>query len=270
MRKMKRNTVFSTRGKCVYCGDDSQPSRLTIEHVIPEAIGGQITVDKASCQRCQVEIGRFEGRLNNGLFGNIRALLQIAGKSKPRENVLVYRQTEDTNTLTRDYTNNKNHPGFIFIEALLSPRLERGQLSPPPGPRRINIVAKNITASPGERGSGIDLLFVNYYVDFTRLLAKIAHSYWMGERGDLNFHPFLNDFIIGKEIPDMSYLIGRNENITDHIDDLHWLSSGTKFINAVEYCFVDIALFSCFQVYNGYRVYTGNLGDRKMVHFISP
>lgn len=49
---------FFNIGKCIYCGDTDVP--LTKEHVIPLSLKGEMTLAKASCEKCRVITSKYE------------------------------------------------------------------------------------------------------------------------------------------------------------------------------------------------------------------
>ncbi|WP_196804867.1 HNH endonuclease [Methylopila sp. M107] len=270
---MKLDTIYPGIGKCIYCNDNSNREKLTEEHIIPEAIGGRLRFKRASCNKCQLRIEKFEGRLNNRLFEGVRSLLQISGKgSNPRLNVTLAKlSSSDDRVSSLTYTGTENHPGFIRLEGLLPPSFESGVPMPiVDGRRPVSICIKNITACPvtaNYNGHTDPVDLCSSYLDFTRLLAKIAHSFWIAERGISNLYPFLSKFILGESEPEHSYFVGRNAGYSTHHDDLHYVKTGICERDGFTLGYVDISLFSCFPVYNGYRVYVGSIGRMINFHF---
>jgi len=43
-------TNFPTKGKCIYCG--ASDVKLSDEHIVPLAFGGQHVIQEASCSDC--------------------------------------------------------------------------------------------------------------------------------------------------------------------------------------------------------------------------
>jgi hypothetical protein len=80
MTRMNRQQVFrrETGQPCIYCG-----IRLgaTTEHIIPEAFGGRLTLENASCADCANETHAFEGHAGR-LFLPLRRQLNIRGKRR--------------------------------------------------------------------------------------------------------------------------------------------------------------------------------------------
>jgi hypothetical protein len=67
-------------GKCIYCGYKS--TGLAKEHVIPEAIFGNIILLQACCKNCEAIINPFEQKTLRKTWGIARYRLHITGKRK--------------------------------------------------------------------------------------------------------------------------------------------------------------------------------------------
>ncbi len=54
----------SPQGRCIYCGDphyrQANDRKLGEEHVIAEALGGNLIIEEAACQQCERRINDFE------------------------------------------------------------------------------------------------------------------------------------------------------------------------------------------------------------------
>lgn len=271
MESMKRRRKYDTIGKCIYCGDSKSPHSLTLEHIIPEALGGGLMFKRASCGACQKAIGSVEGRLSNKLFASARALLELRTSSAtPRKKLRIQRALDAIGSKFQTvWTDKAAHPGVIILERLMPPRFVKDR-EPDPRGRQIKLLLKNLTGDPTKATGHMETYIPSAtYEDFTRQLAKIAHSYWVAERGwPADFHPHLTDFILGKSEFEHDYFIGSSEAINHRIDDLHHVALGTEQRGDFTYPYVDIALFACFPPYNSYRVYVGSLGKKMSFRFI--
>lgn len=71
LTKMKRQHTYRREKDrigaqgCIYCNG---PAPLTLEHIIPENIGGMLTIERASCAFCAGETGAFEGHACLGML----------------------------------------------------------------------------------------------------------------------------------------------------------------------------------------------------------
>lgn len=64
------HTRIASRGLCIYCG--RRDIRLTDEHVLPLALGGQHVLSEASCDDCADITKRFEQDVARELWGDAR------------------------------------------------------------------------------------------------------------------------------------------------------------------------------------------------------
>ena len=52
------NQRFPGYGECIYCGISEEVTKLTDEHVVAFALGGNVIIENASCEACQA-VARF-------------------------------------------------------------------------------------------------------------------------------------------------------------------------------------------------------------------
>ena len=83
--KMIRRHRYGAVGKCIYCG--AEGVQLTDEHIIPEALGGELVIEKASCDLCQGQTHAFEGHACD-TYRAIRRQLNFPSKTKGKNAVL--------------------------------------------------------------------------------------------------------------------------------------------------------------------------------------
>jgi len=196
------------------------------------------------------------------LFGPARALLGIASRKsrRPRSRLKVGK-FENPDSVRMVYTDRGDHPGNLILEKLQPPRFLDEGCPTAQGRRRIGIIVKNIGGYPRGDGSHIELLSPGAtYLDFTRLLAKIAHAYWIAEMPGAMLHPVLPGFIRGKSESEHDYFVGSNPHLEQFFDDLHHVESGFVESGGFQYGYVDIALFASYPPFNSYRVYVGSVG----------
>jgi hypothetical protein len=251
---------YPSTGKCIYCG--SSQNGLSDEHIIPEALGGRLVYCGASCDVCRHDIEAFEGRLANGLFGSARSILSIKSTKTPRTRTkLKVGKIADPETVKMTYTSRDNHPGDLIMEKLQPPRFLGVETRSNSGKRSIQLVVKNIGGYPRPGNKSIELFCPSgTYLDFTRLLAKIAHCYWIAENPNADLHPVLADFIRCRSESEHDYFVGANPLMVTQYDDLHHVECGVVENEGFDYGYVDIALFAKYPPFNGYRVYVGSVG----------
>lgn len=230
---------FDPVGKCIYCGtstcDPSDPSaRLTDEHIVPKALGGDIVLREASCLKCKYEIGLVEDRVIQKLESARLRLRLGRGQGKKR--------TVKLNSAVEGV------PGKTFIAldkiphgvALLTMHGLPGLISLNP----------NLPDSPAgnklmigfmetEWWKKADALSQSHYentggklaiwstpdsMDMARLIAKIGHSYICKNVGYERFVPFLTEIILGKTTTSVSSYIGGQETVKITDGGLHIVS----------------------------------------------
>jgi hypothetical protein len=206
------------------------------EHIIPQALGGNIILQSASCGCCEKIIGGgFEQRLTHktkGMFAAMR--LRHAYKSKRPKN----RPTSLPFTFIDRYGFSRR----IKIPAKLVPRYWLTWVMaqspgiilglPPEAPalgaaywqwheQDIKDLAKWY---PGYR---IKLEGAGEIRDLSRLIAKIAHAMAVAEYGVDAFDPWLPQFILGKDDCTLHYYVTGHENKTVETLGDHKISLGT-------------------------------------------
>jgi HNH endonuclease len=80
--KMSRRERYGSFGRCIYCATKDVP--LTDEHIIPESLGGDLIIEKASCDECQKQTHAFEGHACDTYRG-IRRQLNFPSKTKGKK-----------------------------------------------------------------------------------------------------------------------------------------------------------------------------------------
>jgi HNH endonuclease len=75
----KQRKAYDAVNMCVFCGSTSGP--LTDEHIIPEALGADAFVKKATCKKCQDLTSRVESQTIDHIFFHVRKQLSLAGKN---------------------------------------------------------------------------------------------------------------------------------------------------------------------------------------------
>lgn len=68
---------------CIFCREPRAPDEFSLEHVVPDAIGGTLTIRGAVCKRCNDRLGsEVDVHLtNHGMVELRRMTLRLAGKS---------------------------------------------------------------------------------------------------------------------------------------------------------------------------------------------
>jgi hypothetical protein len=229
-----RQRIYPPVDRCIYCF--AADCDLGDEHIIPQALGGNIILRSASCRDCEKVIGGgFEQRLTHktrGMFAAMR--LRHAYKSK--------RPKDRPHSLPFTFI---THYGFnkrIKVPARLVPRYWLTLvMSQSPG-IILGISPKTPALSSAYwqyheqdlkdllkwyPGYKIKLEGAGEVRDLTRLIAKIAHAMAVAEYGLDAFEPWLPQFILGKDDCSLHYYVAGHENKTVESLGDHKISLGT-------------------------------------------
>src|SRR5438552_18955483 len=87
LARMKRQHEYAPIGKCIYCGGDGSPGRLTREHIIPDSLGGMLELPDASCSDCQKITSACEGENAGKIFRPIRRQFKMPSKSRCKKSM---------------------------------------------------------------------------------------------------------------------------------------------------------------------------------------
>lgn len=189
--------TYAPVGRCIYCGAkryDSFSKTLSLEHIIPEGLGGKYELPEASCRKCAVETGRVEQTCLRGFLWPLRSTLGIKGKrgrKYPSAFPIEYRSAREAIDKT-----------ILTVAASDLPVLAHFvQFRDPPliltGGFEVSTVVRFpfIEREPGAKVPDGVLSLSIPVIPFVRMLAKIAHSYATGEAGHGNFKPVLQGLI---------------------------------------------------------------------------
>ena len=182
-------------GRCIYCGSESPP--LTDEHVIPEGLGDNYILSKASCKVCEKVTCRFEGEVLQGMLHPARKMVGISGKKRKRKNTIriplvsgnsevVWDDIEPERVGLKAAMLDFKHPPSILTGQYRNSYSNLGLFS---------IVDPDNLPTLEEVGN---VLHVRPF-SFVRMLAKIAHAEAVSICGIDAFESFLPAIILGQE-----------------------------------------------------------------------
>lgn len=193
-------------GRCIYCGSTDQPSS---EHVLPEALGGDVELKSGSCECCRIKIHRFETKFLSALLGPLRHGRGFATKTRKRKDglprgawVTIVRpegQREKRYVVANDLPKfswklpDYHYPPFAVFDL---PLVERR-----PDARQIRMSIDHNDAAHQMRALG-GIIDPECDEDAVcRSLAKMAHGVAVAALGLEGWEPLLCDYIIGGEPP---------------------------------------------------------------------
>ncbi|HEY5801375.1 MAG TPA: HNH endonuclease [Burkholderiaceae bacterium] len=205
-------TKYTAKNYCIYCGITNV--RLTDEHIVPLALGGQHILLQASCDACADITKKFEQDVARDLWGDARAaygaptrrkkerkktqiLHDPDGTAGPLEipiweypGVFVFYTMSKAGLLNGIHRNNDRSRDWGLIAVTDDNRLEKLQAR---HPGRVTAHFRNVPDS------------------FARTLAKIGYCQIMASLDIGDFSPLCLDLIFGKE-KNISFVVGGNPN----------------------------------------------------------
>lgn len=184
--------------RCIYCDklvDKCGP--LTDEHVIPYALGGNITLPSSSCRSCATITSRFETAILRGPFRAFKERIGLPSRSKNRPKSLpIFCVNGDEKK--RMQIPLEHYPVTIQLPHILGPTIANYPENY--GHHRMPW----LFAEEGKLESLGDIYSVEQFAlneiplsAFGRMLAKIAHCVAVNKYGPTGFVPFLRGVILG-------------------------------------------------------------------------
>jgi hypothetical protein len=243
---------------CIYC-NETPPIPLTLEHIIPEALGGMLTIPSASCDGCAKETHAFEGHAMNVLKAVRR---QLGFPQKRRGAKARASRDEERYVLMLDHRKIKvpieEFPALLLSLVFPLPGILLNQ-KPEDRPLSGGVHSAEVMEGFGEklnkirakyRASRIAIMGIEPTKrhgdegDYGRMLAKIAHSYAVAELGWGNFRPFLVSIIRGSKPYYLPHFIGSALGKAPPHTDLHHIEIDQGGLGVGRFIVVKIRLFA--------------------------
>lgn len=235
--------LYQPVGQCIYCGsltyDARKPQRtLSVEHIIPEGLGGNLKLPESCCSKCEGAASAFEGTCQRVIFGALRIYLQLPTK-RPRERpkALPIKISYSYLPAIKEYSVQvpiSQYPIMLSLIKMDPPLLIS---KPQDGYRtiivnfypignggsagidaitkvsdeRIQKVVTQMNASGGSITSGIAV------DELQLMIAKIAHSFAVAELGISTFYAFLPPNIRSKSLNNIKMFVGSAEEADKNI-----------------------------------------------------
>jgi hypothetical protein len=252
---MKRRARYTAPALCIFC---QKLPGTTDEHIIPRGIGGNLVITNGTCVECLSKIAPFESSLINNDFEAARVFLEIPSKTKKkRYNLSIFKPVDpnDHKVLRRKYTSSEEHTGIVPFINYPPPGIESNRSFSERFPNGFGITLKCFVESSRE---GHSLMHSSWDdLKFPRLLAKIAHCYWVAENGPFSASFVLPKYIFGERVDGLGYFLGGYQKTGVPGEDLHFIHHGINTIRGAKWGFADIGLFANYGPQTNYRVYVG-------------
>jgi hypothetical protein len=217
---MRGAVEYPPMGRCIYCGVtrySDERETLAIEHIIPEALNGEMIIPEASCGFCEGRINYYEQFCMKATFGPLRYLAGFKTKRpNERPQTLPIKLLINDEWVTRDIPA-EHAPVMMFMPLFDQPDIFSGR-----APEDRNIYTKQFWHCPlmspetnqflrragATKGRSYEAKLDG--IRFALLLAKIAHGFAMAERGSLDgFRPVLSDLVLRRPAPwPLAYFVG--------------------------------------------------------------
>lgn len=235
-------------GRCIYCGSSDE---LTDEHTFPYGLGGSAILPKASCRSCAKITGRFEQSVMRGPMQQVRVFRGIQSRSKhrdaPKHKVIDVTGKDGKKEAVRfsfaDAPVAYTCPIFT-VPAFLNPDgYDRGI-------RVRGLATYAFGPTPDEAAKERELAEISWdeshkYVDFARMLAKIAYSSAIAQAIDAGLDPLSGEAYVLPAIlghaDDIGRWVGTLEKVPEfHEGHLHRVNFGTLTGTSVEMAEIQI------------------------------
>ena len=170
--------------RCIYCLSQDSPID---EHVIPKSLGGQSTLQKASCRKCANITSAIITKTTSGtnsLFGKTRIILDMPSRrKKDRPKTFVYKTINkgdnklfDSEISVADAIDNVYLPTYLLPGIMTGKNMNNGIIT-----EGIQLVHANIEKIKKEKKYIQEFKWDS--ADFPRLLATIAYCISVDELG---------------------------------------------------------------------------------------
>ncbi len=212
--------TYGPAGTCIYCGRIDRP--LSKEHIVPYGLGGALVLPEASCKVCAAITSRIELHCLRGIYQAARVHIKLPSrKGHPKKLPVEVKRKGKMERIDLDIA---DHPGFLYSFEYDPPYILGGfeKLGLAAG-GRISIRCINADNDAKLNRLGKINMPVYFNADtFAQMIAKIAYSYAVAERGDGAFRPLVRDVILSATPEDIHYVVGGRSKMSG--DGLHLLS----------------------------------------------
>jgi len=221
---------YTPVGECIYCGE--KDVKLTDEHVIAYALGGDRILQKASCETCQMLTSEVERAALHDMLIQVRAQLGLPSRNKslPDKIPLVVHYGDERKTFELEKAEHPTMAIFLLCPlpgALGGDAHERGltfngtqlyQVGGPPLKEVLDKLGTNkVSYSQTFKGN-----------EFEKMLAKIALAFAVAERGIEGLRDSPLRKTIRGDVDDAGKWIGSGQRHPDSIPHLHQLMLTTS------------------------------------------
>ncbi len=229
--------TYKAVGRCIYCGSTHQ---LSDEHIIPLGLGGRLVLPEASCSICSTKTSRLERTCLRTMYGPLRMLYGLPTRRKKGRPDTLQLKVKRAETSEWEYVQvaQERYPFLITFPYFEAPgALTVVEKSEATGPVTQRLWIRG--ASPHHdfhellqslvEELGVHALMPESKAEvsaFCSLLAKIALSYTVAERGVAVERSGLASVALGENMRNCMHYIGSAEKDEPPSLFLHELSLG--------------------------------------------
>jgi hypothetical protein len=205
--------TYAPVGHCIYCPDDGA-NGLGDEHIIPYALNGTQILPKASCHKCEGITSYLDGFISRSVFYHLRTHAQMQTRSKLPTEFRVMFTYKNGSEEEVDVPANI-HPATLVLPKFQMPSLLSG--ATPDGNFRFTYIQwmrESAEFDELKKQKGAIKAEVRTSIkpqQFSRVIAKIAHSYATAQLGHNRFTPLLLDLIHQRVVENAPELIGSQD-----------------------------------------------------------
>lgn len=229
--------TYKAVGSCIYCGSIHQ---LSDEHIIPLGLGGRLVLPEASCSICSAKTSKLERTCLRTMYGPLRMLYGLPTRRKNRRPETLQLKVRRTEVSDWEYVHvaQERYPFLItfpYFEAPGALTVIEESAAAGPVTQRLWIRGaspyndfQELLRSLAEE-LGVHSLMPESKAEvsaFCSLLAKIALSYAVAEKGIAVARSKLASIALGENMANCMHYIGSVEKDEPQSDSLHELSLG--------------------------------------------
>lgn len=252
-------------GHCIYCGRKSYSlsrARLGDEHIVPEALGGSVLLPRASCQKCEGIINKWEQFCHKQMMLAFRIKLNLPSKrlkDRPNEIMALVERNGIWRTegvLPDEFPLVLMVPKFPTPEMIRPHRLNKSELETFfVYPKGFNLSEAELFASNDRYGHGqIHVRIESGKIlsesgktnanRFARMVAKIAYAYGIAELGPEGFSEFITPVILGDNRYPVEWYVGGDSDEIPASQDRHELTISHVPVHGRTFVVVGVRLFA--------------------------
>lgn len=246
MRPTTPTVTYSPVGRCIYCGNDTV--KLSREHIIPLGLGGNLTLPRASCEKCADVTKRFERTCLRTSMGHFRIRHDMpTRRKKGRPESLPYHIVKTPGQIETIILPAHHLPRVLVLMKLAPPTLLSGDTPTPnffKGDIWIWYEPDDLRLMENVYGAKQHIPGKLAISELVQMIAKIAYAHAISKMGFGAFKPLVLDAIFNRtNIP--SHWVGGGADAPAIDGIMHQLRLDDDFrLNSRRYVVVDVRLFA--------------------------